>query len=65
MELLILRICQVVSNGRFESVEHQAVMNAFNAHILISTFYGPLKDDFIAPATSMVDGQHPDLYIGY
>jgi hypothetical protein len=65
MELLMLRICQVVSNGRFRSVEHRAVTNASTARISISTFYGPSKDAFIAPAASMVDGQHPALYWGY
>lgn len=56
---------QVVSNGRFRSVEHRAVTNASTARISISTFYGPSKDAFIAPAASMVDGQHPALYRGY
>eukprot|EP00253_Pinus_taeda_P036028 PITA_36028 len=46
---------QVVSNGRFRSVEHQAVTNESVARISISMFYGPLEDAFIAPAASLVD----------
>jgi isopenicillin N synthase-like dioxygenase len=56
---------QVVSNGRFRSVEHRAITNASTARISIATFYIPSRDTFIAPAASMVDGQHPALYRGY
>eukprot|EP00253_Pinus_taeda_P031131 PITA_31131 len=56
---------QVVSNGRFRSVEHRAVTNASTARISIPTFYGPSEDAFIAPAASLVDEQHPAQYKGY
>jgi len=56
---------QVVSNGRFRSVEHRAVTNAFAPRISVPTFYGPSEDAFIAPAASMIDEQHPALYKGY
>ena len=54
-----------MSNGRFRSVEHRAVTNASTARISIPTFYGPSNDAFIAPASSMVDEEHPALYRGY
>eukprot|EP00253_Pinus_taeda_P008671 PITA_08671 len=50
---------QVVSNGRFRSVEHRAVTNASAARISIPTFYGLSEDAFIVPAASLVDEQHP------
>ncbi len=56
---------QVVSNGRFRSVEHRAVTNASTVRISIPTFYNPSEDAFIAPAPSMVDEEHPPLYRGY
>lgn len=56
---------QVVSNGKFRSVEHRAVTNASTARISISTFYNPSQEVFIAPAASLVDEQHPALYRGY
>jgi isopenicillin N synthase-like dioxygenase len=56
---------QVVSNGRFKSVEHRAVTNASTARISIPTFCIPVMDSFIAPAASMVDEQHQPLYRGY
>jgi len=56
---------QVVSNGRFRSVEHRAVTNACSARTSIAMFCTPAEDAFIAPAASMVDEQHPPLYKGY
>eukprot|EP00253_Pinus_taeda_P013338 PITA_13338 len=65
MLLLMLIICEVVSNGRLRSVEHRAVTNAFATRISIPTFYGPSEDAFIAPTSSLVDEQHPVRYKGY
>jgi len=56
---------QVVSNGKFKSVEHRAVTNMQSARISIPTFYAPGDDAFIAPARSMVNEQQPALYRGY
>eukprot|EP00253_Pinus_taeda_P014347 PITA_14347 len=56
---------QVVSNGRFRSVEHRVVTNMQSARISIPTFYSPSDDAFIAPAISMVNEQQPALYRGY
>lgn len=56
---------QVVSNGRFRSVEHRAVTNSSSARISIAMFCTPAEDSFISPAASMVDEQHLPLYRGY
>eukprot|EP00253_Pinus_taeda_P029498 PITA_29498 len=56
---------QVVSNGKFKSVEHRAVTNMQSARISIPTFCTPGDDAFIAPATSMVDEHEPAVYRGY
>eukprot|EP00253_Pinus_taeda_P012359 PITA_12359 len=56
---------QVVSNGRFRSVQHRAITNASTTRISIATFSGPSPDAFVAPAASLVDEQHPALYRGY
>eukprot|EP01018_Ginkgo_biloba_P034488 Gb_32875 [translate_table: standard] len=56
---------QVVSNGRFRSVEHRAITNTATARISIPTFYGPTDEAFIAPAESVVDEEHPAVYRGY
>ncbi|GLJ42596.1 hypothetical protein SUGI_0882920 [Cryptomeria japonica] len=56
---------QVLSNGRFQSIEHRAITNNTTARISIPSFYGPSLDAFISPAESMVDEEHPALYRGY
>jgi len=56
---------QALSNGRWRSVEHRAVTNSSTSRISIPTFYSPSVDAFVAPAPSMVDAGHPDLYRGY
>ncbi|GLJ42598.1 hypothetical protein SUGI_0882970 [Cryptomeria japonica] len=56
---------QVLSNGRFQSIEHRAITNNTTARISIPTFCGPSLDAFISPAESMVDEEHPALYRGY
>ncbi|XP_059065973.1 protein DMR6-LIKE OXYGENASE 2 isoform X2 [Cryptomeria japonica] len=58
---------EVISNGRFRSVEHRAVTNSTKARISIPTFYGPSTDAFIAPAKSLVIEEcgHPALYRGF
>ena len=52
-----------MSNGRFKSVEHRAVANRSIACISVPTFYAPSNDAFIAPATSMVDEEHYEIYV--
>eukprot|EP00253_Pinus_taeda_P012811 PITA_12811 len=56
---------QVVSNGKFKSVDHRVITNKQSARISIPTFYSPGHDAFIAPATSMVDEHQPAVYRGY
>eukprot|EP01018_Ginkgo_biloba_P034319 Gb_03468 [translate_table: standard] len=57
---------QVLSNGRFKSIEHRAVTNSTKARISIPTFYGPSRDAFMAPLASLVDDvEHPALYRRY
>eukprot|EP01018_Ginkgo_biloba_P034491 Gb_32886 [translate_table: standard] len=57
---------QVLSNGRFGSVEHRAITNSTCARISIATFCVPPVDTFIAPALALVDDKHsPALYKGF
>jgi len=56
---------QVVSNGRFRSIQHRTVTNMYTSRISIPTFYLPGDEAFIAPASSMVDEQKPAVYRGY
>lgn len=41
---------EVLTNGRYKSVEHRAVTNAFRARISVATFFGPSLGTIIGPA---------------
>ncbi|XP_057830675.2 flavanone 3-dioxygenase 2 [Cryptomeria japonica] len=53
---------EIVSNGRYKSVEHRAVVNAERARISIAAANGPALDALIFPAPQLVDETHPLLY---
>ncbi|XP_058096255.1 protein DMR6-LIKE OXYGENASE 1-like [Magnolia sinica] len=56
---------QVMSNGRYKSVHHRAVINKSMARLSIATFYRPEPDVMIGPIEELVDDQHPALYQNY
>ncbi|KAL9348099.1 hypothetical protein Peur_059465 [Populus x canadensis] len=53
---------QVISNDRYRSVLHRAVVDRDKERISIPTFYCPSHDAFIGPAPSLIDDDHPALY---
>ncbi|XP_026656573.2 protein DMR6-LIKE OXYGENASE 2-like isoform X2 [Phoenix dactylifera] len=52
----------VLSNGKYKSVLHRAVVNSNSARISIPTFYCPSSDAVIKPPGSLVDQEHPSIY---
>eukprot|EP00246_Nothoceros_aenigmaticus_P001390 TRINITY_DN11906_c0_g1_i1.p1 TRINITY_DN11906_c0_g1~~TRINITY_DN11906_c0_g1_i1.p1 ORF type:complete len:370 (+),score=62.76 TRINITY_DN11906_c0_g1_i1:231-1340(+) len=51
---------QILSNDRFCSVEHRAVVNATKARMSVATFYDPSRERKIAPLAQLVaQGQRP------
>ncbi|XP_042495156.1 protein DMR6-LIKE OXYGENASE 2-like [Macadamia integrifolia] len=56
---------EVLSNGRYKSVLHRAVVNHNKDRISIPTFYCPSPDAVIKPAEELVDKEHPALYKSY
>ncbi|XP_024968710.1 hyoscyamine 6-dioxygenase-like [Cynara cardunculus var. scolymus] len=46
---------KVISNGRFESVEHRAVTNSKEARYTIATFINPRNDAVIEPAKELLE----------
>ncbi|GLJ39402.1 hypothetical protein SUGI_0804650 [Cryptomeria japonica] len=46
---------EVISNGKYKSVVHRAVVNSNEARISIPTFYFPSEDATIEPAPALVD----------
>ncbi|XP_007051408.2 PREDICTED: protein DMR6-LIKE OXYGENASE 2 [Theobroma cacao] len=56
---------QVVSNDRYKSVLHRAVVNCKEERISIPTFYCPSPDAVMRPAPQLIDDDHPPLYRSY
>ncbi|KAJ0037666.1 hypothetical protein Pint_22874 [Pistacia integerrima] len=55
---------QVLSNGRYKSVQHRAVTNKVK-RISLAMFYGPSMDAVIGPIQELVDEAHPPVYRNY
>ncbi|KAL2490208.1 2-oxoglutarate (2OG) and Fe(II)-dependent oxygenase superfamily protein [Abeliophyllum distichum] len=53
---------QVLSNDRYKSVLHRAVVNCYTERISIPTFYCPSPEAVIAPASELIDEDHPCQY---
>lgn len=53
---------EIVSNGRYKSVEHRAVVNSERTRISIAAPNGPAMDAPIFPAPQLIDETHPPLY---
>ncbi|GMI88591.1 ARABIDOPSIS THALIANA GIBBERELLIN 3-OXIDASE 3, gibberellin 3-oxidase 3 [Hibiscus trionum] len=55
-------LMQIVSNGRFKSVLHRAVVNNARHRVSTAFFYGPPWDVEVSPLRKLVDSDHPPLY---
>ncbi|MED6128233.1 hypothetical protein PIB30_095621 [Stylosanthes scabra] len=56
---------QVISNDRYKSVLHRAVVNCSKERMSIPTFYCPSPDAVIGPAPQLVDHHHPPHYTDF
>ena len=53
---------QVMTNGRYKSIEHRAVTNGERARLSIALFYSAGMNAEVAPSSKLVDEHHPCLY---
>ncbi|KAJ4711768.1 Oxoglutarate/iron-dependent dioxygenase [Melia azedarach] len=53
---------QVLSNDRYKSVLHRAVVNCDKERLSIPTFYCPSPDAVIGPARELIDEDRPAVY---
>ncbi|KAM5571395.1 protein DMR6-LIKE OXYGENASE 2-like [Rosa sericea] len=53
---------QVISNDRYKSVLHRAVVNCNKERISIPTFYCPSPDALIGPAKELISHDQPAMY---
>lgn len=59
---MVYLLGQVISNDRYKSVLHRAVVNCNKDRISIPTFYCPSPDAVIGPAPELVKDDHPAVY---
>ncbi|GLJ33682.1 hypothetical protein SUGI_0676910 [Cryptomeria japonica] len=55
-------LIEVMTNGRYKSIEHRAMTNKEKTRLSIATFYHPSLDEEVAPANNLVDEKNPSLY---
>ncbi|CAM6103705.1 unnamed protein product [Calypogeia fissa] len=53
---------EILSNGRYKSVEHRGNADRTKERLSIATFYGPLPQAMIGPIKQLVDDAHPARY---
>ncbi|KAJ7557151.1 hypothetical protein O6H91_05G113800 [Diphasiastrum complanatum] len=56
---------QVITNGKYKSVEHRVVVNASKPRLSVATFYNPSPETTIRPAELFVNREHPAAYRSY
>lgn len=55
---------QILTNGKYKSVVHRAVVNEKAARISVGTAHGPPIDSIVSPAPELVQEDHPPAYRG-
>jgi isopenicillin N synthase-like dioxygenase len=55
-------LLQIISNGKYKSAEHRAVVNTNQKRMSIGMFLNPQVDVLIDAAPELIDEGHPSLY---
>jgi isopenicillin N synthase-like dioxygenase len=56
---------QVLTNGKYKSIEHRAVTNTSKEKMSLVTFHAPSYNVEIGPLPQFIDHSHPCLYRSY
>ncbi|CAN8233891.1 unnamed protein product [Cochlearia groenlandica] len=51
-------ILEIITNGRYRSIEHRAVVNSEKERLSVAMFHSPGKETMIGPAKSIVERTH-------
>lgn len=62
MLLMLFDLPQIITNGRYKSSVHRAVVNAERARLSVVTFYDPSKSRKICTAPQLVSKDEPQKY---
>ncbi|GLJ36466.1 hypothetical protein SUGI_0732310 [Cryptomeria japonica] len=55
-------LLEILSNGRYKSIEHRVVTSKSKGRTSIATFYSLNKEKEVGPLLELIDGNHPCLY---
>lgn len=50
---------EIITNGKYRSIEHRAIVNSEKERLSIATFYGPRQDCELGPASSLITERTP------
>ncbi|KAJ7565752.1 hypothetical protein O6H91_02G073300 [Diphasiastrum complanatum] len=53
---------EILSNGKYKSVEHRVTVNSKRLRLSIAAFCSPSSEALIGPIPELLDEQHPPLY---
>lgn len=55
---------QILTNGKYKSIVHRAVVNAKATRISFGTAHGPTLDTIVNPALDLINEDNPSAYRG-
>ncbi|KAM7252048.1 hypothetical protein ACFE04_023931 [Oxalis oulophora] len=55
---------EILSNGKYKSVVHRAMVNNKATRISIASAFGPSLDTVVSPAKALINNESPQAYIG-
>jgi len=55
---------EILSNGKYKSIEHRSVVHKDRSRMSWDVFCSPVPDVVISPRTELTDEKHPPLYQG-
>ncbi|KAH7444033.1 hypothetical protein KP509_02G061400 [Ceratopteris richardii] len=53
---------EILTNGKYRSIEHRVLTNGEKARMSIACFFGPLEETVVAPLPVLIDGNNPPKY---
>ncbi|CAL5187269.1 unnamed protein product [Lathyrus oleraceus] len=53
---------EIITNGIYRSIEHQAIVNSKKERVSIATFYSPKQDSIVGPSESLITEQTPSRF---
>ena len=56
---------QILSNGRYKSIEHRGLVHKDRSRMSWAVFCSPPLDVVVSPRRELIDEEHPPLYQGF